>query len=189
MPDRRSGQNENEKSRKNLVRWLVILGIGIPVLVELLTLFNLINVRFNGKDNEPPHTVEPTSEHAVAQGDTLFNTSAAPVILQEMLIKVNAQEWDFELVLAYAGEEASPDARLAIDSLRLQSGMTLTSGEYEWETEGGRTQLEAEWRLPSGDIPTALFLSTFQQLSPDSINQIPRQITLNKIPVRYNSDQ
>ncbi|HKL18000.1 MAG TPA: hypothetical protein VJ905_03495, partial [Halalkalibaculum sp.] len=35
----------NKKSTKRLVRILVVVGIGIPVLVELLTLFNLVNVQ------------------------------------------------------------------------------------------------------------------------------------------------
>lgn len=189
MPQSQSGENESKKSRKKLVRWLVILGIGIPVLVELLTLFNLINVQFTDEEQQLPNTSETATERAVVEGDTLFKSSADPLVIRQLLIKVNAQEWEFELGLAYAGDAPGPDTRFTIDSLLLNSGTVLQSQNVEWEIDEGQTQLEAKWDLPPGDIPTALFLSTFQQFSSDSLAKTPREIKLNKIPVRYNTDQ
>lgn len=189
MPQSQSGENESDKSKKKLVRWLVILGIGIPVLVELLTLFNLINVQFTDEEQQLPNTSQTATEQAVVEGDTLFKSSAAPVIIRQLLIKVSAQEWEFELGLAYAGDAPALDARFTIDSLRLNSGTVLQSKNVEWEIDEGQTRLEAEWDLPSGDIPAALFLSTFQQLSSDSLAITPREIKFNRIPVRYNTDQ
>ena len=45
-------KEKSGESSKRLVKILVILGIGIPVLVELMTLFNLINVQIFEADQQ-----------------------------------------------------------------------------------------------------------------------------------------
>lgn len=188
MKEGTSDSSENGKSsRKTLVRILIIVGIGIPVLVELLTLFNLINVQFT--DDEPElHQEAAVESREFEIGDTLFTDSPSPVILSDMRIKVSAQEWRFELSLMYPDSSAKNRPTVNVDSLRLLSGEILpVEGDFRWEmTESKLPQIQNDWLLPNGDIPDAIFISLVP-VSADSV--ILQQIPLGNIPVRYNQSE
>lgn len=178
-----------EDSKKTLVRILIIVGIGIPVLVELLTLFNLINVQLFEEEKVPEQQARPAEVEEFMVGDTLFADAATPIAISEILIKVSAQSWRFELTLAQSGSTAVVGNLVAIDSLKLKSGEVL-SDTQKWEVnKSSRLQKTFEWLLPSGDIPTVLYMSSRQSFSKDSVANLRLDVQLGNIPVRYSQDK
>lgn len=185
-------EEKSDSSTKQLVKILVIVGIGVPVLVELMTLFNLINVQIfeDEKDaNSQGFNVEDV--RGFGEGDTLFSDQAFAIVIDELRIKVSAQEWRFALGLTSANSSSQDELEISVDSLRLQSKKMLSGDENNsWEVEQSvPAQVYGEWILPNGDIPTKLFISSYQKTGKDSTKKVSREIPLDKVPVRYNQNQ
>ncbi|TYP94067.1 hypothetical protein LX73_1791 [Fodinibius salinus] len=182
-------KSSDEESNKTLVRVLVIVGIGIPVLVELLTLFNLINVQLFEDEKVVKQHAQPVEVQEYMIGDTLFADTAVPITIADMLIKVSTQSWKFELALSRSRRIASAGSSVAIDSLKLKSGEVLSDAQkWKMDKASKADTTTFNWLLPSGDMPTMLYMSAQQSLPKDSTNNLQQQVQLGKIPVRYSQD-
>lgn len=189
--DKSDSQQSSKDSTNQLVKILIAVGIGIPVIIELLTLFNLVNVQiFGDGDEEAYHQEEPVAEvQRFGEGDTLFADYASPVFIDQMRAKVNTQRWYFFLRLVNIGSTDSVQP-IKIDSMQLQSGQMLdVQKTYNWDTTDGKLHISEEWILPSGDIPVTLYVSSNQSASGDTTTYIQQQVKLDNIPVRYNVDE
>lgn len=189
--DNHDSPQSQEDSTNRLVKILIAVGIGVPVLIELMTLFNLINVQiFGGGDEEINQKEEPVSEvQRFAEGDTLFKDYTSPVLIDEMRAKVSVQQWRFalRLVTLDTWDTVHP---LKIDSLQLQSGQVLDIQKtYDWEPKDTERSISDEWILPSGDIPVTLFITSEQPVSGDSSERVQQEVNLDNIPVRYKVDK
>lgn len=182
--------NSDNNSRKKLVRILVIVGIGIPVLIEIMTLFNLINVQIFEKEKEIDWQSEKVTEiQKFVEGDTLFADQSLPLIIDGMKIKVSAQEWRFALKLTSRDTTLPFKQQVKIDSLELKSGNILdVRNTYSWKYSEGKSYITDEWKLPSGDIPVVLYMGLEQPVSGDSTRFIHQKVQLGNIPVRYTRE-
>jgi hypothetical protein len=184
----KSAKSDEEGSKKTLVRILIAVGIGIPVLVELLTLFNLINVQLFEDEKAIRQEAPPTEIREYMIGDTLFADSVTPITIQDMLVKVSPQSWRFELALARSGSTTTAGPLLTVDSLKLKSG-EIVSDAQSWEMgkSSGSDTTRFNWMLPSGEIPTVLYISAQRSVQKDSVSN-QQQVQLGNIPVRYAQD-
>ncbi len=174
--------NSEEGSNKTLVRTLIIIGIGIPVLVELLTLFNLVNVQiFNDKTDQVQRRSQPDQAVEFTEGDTLFTKSNYPVVISGMQINVSAQEWVFELEFRPSDTTMQATPLVKVDSLRLKNGDLLRRGQ-EWSASQSKSM---RWTLPNGQVPVKLYLSGKELITEDSVRNIHEEVPLGSIPVRY----
>lgn len=185
-------EEQSNNSTKRLVKILVIVGIGIPVLVELLTLFNLVNVQIFEDDKDANSQGFDVEEvRGFSEGDTLFSDQASPIVLDFLRAKVSAQEWRFAIGLGSTDSVSQNELKISVDSLRLQSKkILLSSDSNSWEVRQSLpAQVYGEWVLPNGDIPTMLFISMDQKITADSTKKVSREVRLGKVPVRYNQTQ
>lgn len=196
-----NSENKNKdsgtSSTKRLVRILVIVGIGIPVLVELLTLFNLVNVQLLNGEEEAPITSsdQETEMRSFTEGDTLYSDSEIPVLIRELKVKVSARQWRLNMHLAPADTPGTYRLKngnefLSLDSLQLKSGMVLGGEQLAgFETlerdDGAAFDYKIDMKLPSGDIPRVLYLTSFQPANADTLKEISRKVRLGNIPIRY----
>jgi len=183
-------EEKSDNSTKKLVKILVIVGIGIPVLVELMTLFNLINVQiFEDEKDVNSHDTNVTEVRGFGEGDTLFANQESAVLIDQLRVKVSAQEWRFALGITSMDSTSQEKLQIRVDSLRLQSKKILLGiDSSSWEVrQTVPAQIYGEWALPNGDIPTKLFVSIEQQEA-DSTTRVSQEIPLHKIPVRYNQE-
>ncbi len=184
-------EDDSGNSTKRLVKILVIIGIGIPVLVELMTLFNLINVQIFEDEKEVSQQGDDVVEiQEIEEGDTLFADYSNALTINQLRIKVSAQKWRFALGLNPVDSLDQQQLQVEVDSLRLQSGKILPgTGDNPWETEDTVPgEMSAEWELPNGDIPEMLYISSFQYIESDSTKRIQQEVPLGKIPVRYTQE-
>ncbi|SMO88982.1 hypothetical protein [Fodinibius sediminis] len=180
--------NGSSSSTKRLVKILVIIGIGIPVLVELLTLFNLVNVQmFEDEENARQPASEAVADvSAVAEGDTLFSDQLYPVRIKEMRVSVSAQQWRFELGLEAMDDVTADQLEIEMDSIRLDSDRVLMGQQVAWtEVQRRPVSVRGEWTLQNGDIPAALYIGLRYFAGTDSSRHLQREIPLSTIPVRY----
>ncbi|PAU94137.1 hypothetical protein CK503_07950 [Aliifodinibius salipaludis] len=184
-------EEKSDNSTKKLVKILVIVGIGVPVLVELMTLFNLINVQiFEDEKDANSQGFDVEDVRGFGEGDTLFSDQASVVVIDELRIKVSAQEWRFALGLTSADSSSQDELEISVDSLSLQSKKMLSGDNNSWEVkQSAPAQVYGEWILPNGDIPTKLFISSDQKTGKDSTKKVSQEVPLDKVPVRYNQNQ
>lgn len=184
-PDQSEEQSTN--SSRNLVRILVILGIGIPVVVELLTLFNLVKVQIWEEEPRVEVPAKTSQAEPLQPGDTLFAEQPPMIVFHEMQISVNAQSWTF--ILSFKTERVGQsEVPVSIDSLRLHSGRFLRdtgSNGLTKQADSSSFETSYTWSLPSGDLPEVLFLTRLVRAGPDSTYRERQEILLGNIPVRY----
>lgn len=192
MNETKPENQESAGSRKKLVRWLIILGIGIPVILELLTFFNLVKVQFWEEEKAPVREIpESVLAHRLEAGDTLFTGRQSVITIGEMRMDVNPRKWRFEMKLV-SYDDSRYQTEVFIDSLLLNSGTVIRGGgllEWELEAEDEKMEAEIEWEVPSGDIPRLLYLTLKEGFSPDSAKRINREVRLGRIPVRYRQSE
>ncbi|WP_441001380.1 hypothetical protein [Fodinibius sp. SL11] len=183
-------EEKSNDSTKRLVKILVIVGIGIPVLVELMTLFNLINVQiFEDEKDANSQGFDVAEVSGFSEGDTLFANQVSKMVIEELRIKVSAQEWRFALRMTSTDSTSQDNLKISVDSLRLQSNkILLGSDSSSWEVKQVPIQVHGEWTLPNGDIPTKMFLSMYQPTREDSVEKVTQEVPLDKLPVRYNQN-
>ncbi|MEL7832680.1 hypothetical protein [Fodinibius sp. Rm-B-1B1-1] len=180
-------EETSNNSTKRLVKILVIVGIGIPVLVELMTLFNLINVQiFDDEKSDEQASAKVEEVRGVSEGDTLFKGQPTPIIIDRLRIKVDAQDWRFEIGLRALDSLTQDELQVKVDSLQLQSEEMLLGDQNRfWQIQNQRPlNILAEWELPNGDIPQKLFISAVQVNGENGRRH--EVVPLDKIPVRYN---
>lgn len=175
---------ESDKgSNRKLVRILVIVGIGVPVLIELLTLFNLVNVQlFSSEDKSHQQQTRQSQVVEFNEGDTLFAETDYPVVISNMQVMASPQEWYFEIKLAGPDSGASSSVSVSVDSLQLKEGEVVNASQ-EWNPK--QTEV-MRWALTNGEIPVGLYIRAMQPATVDSVREISRAIPLGSIPVRYN---
>lgn len=185
-----SQTDTSNNSTKRLVKILVIIGIGIPVLVELMTLFNLINVNLFSRESDRPTKTESTiEERTYGEGDTLLADTGTPVVIDHLMIKVDATNWMMEMTLSQPVKETE-FREVFVDSLKLESGSVIrAAAEQNWQGgETGIPRLKISRKLPNGDRPRSIYFSISQTPSGDTQQFTQYEIPLGNIPVRYSQD-
>lgn len=200
MADRK---NDNGNSSWTLVKWLVIIGIGIPVLVEVLTLFNLVSVQLWEEERQEA-TVEVGSAglNLAEEGERYFRDTAGGVILRRMRIAVGPEGWRFRMEFSGDSLTLDPDSlssvppagegsvrwELAVDSLTLDSGQTLEPrGPVALLSASNAREMVAsfEWELPSGDLPAAAYLRLQRRVEGRPDVSVTEEMRFGNIPTRY----
>ncbi|HKK45379.1 MAG TPA: hypothetical protein VJ964_07650 [Balneolaceae bacterium] len=191
MPEESPQNNESSNSPNYLVRVLLIVAIGIPVILEFLTFFNLIKFRlWDESSPSKQEQVQTTEKHAheFSIGDTLLVDSPMVLTLEDLRINVNPETWKLEVKLRAIG--TSKDFKFSIDSLRLENGMTVPVkeiSEQESENESGYREIEGEWTIPNREVPSDLFVTVYRKISADSTSKIHKRFPITKPIVRYNN--
>jgi len=184
-------EENSGNSTKRLVKILVMVGIGIPVLVELMTLFNLLNVQIFGDEKDSnSFDTNITEVRGVGEGDTLFAEQGSKLTIDQLRVEVSTQQWRFTISMTAVDSISQDELQISVDSLNLQSNKTLLGSESRsWEVrQTAPAKVHGEWILPNGDIPTKLYVSIYHQAGEDSTYQLNQEVPLNKVPVRYSKD-
>lgn len=190
MPNRSTQDKDSTGSNRKLVIILVIIAIGIPVLIELFTFFNLVKVQLfeeQKKTNGVEKIRETGRKEAIATGDTLFAVSPGAVILQDKRISVTPYTWKFQMGFISDSQTAA-HTYIHVDSLSLQSGRMLSVQQsLEWQKEQDARNARAHFgqEIPSGDMPYRIFLQLQPAPGADFLPVIRRTFLIGSVPVRY----
>lgn len=186
-----SKSKDSSRSPNYLVRILLIVAIGIPVLIEFLTFFNLIKFRLWDEGGARQEQVQQTEQHSrrFSIGDTLIAESSVVLTLQDLRINVSPETWKLEMKLR--AMQNSAELKFRLDSLRLENGMMVRvseTSENESEDESGYQEIEGEWTIPNKEVPDELFITISRKVTADSMAEIHKRIPITKPIVRYNNE-
>lgn len=168
--------------RRTLVRLLIGLGIGIPILVEGLTFLGLIERRLFGEDGRSDDGMTATPTRRVGVGDELLPGTPQPETVRELLIIAAGDTWQFTMSVAVENTGEVP-YELRLGEVTLSDGTTVQGGGSTGQIPSGEQgTAAAQWSIPSGSTPrTVEVIGTAYGESPTVTEE---DVTLSKVPVQ-----
>ncbi|WP_338741002.1 hypothetical protein [Haloplanus salilacus] len=176
-------------SKRTLIRLLVGFAIGVPLVIEGATFFELFRQQFAGDDNpeDTTDTGTPTPESdAVGVGDDLLPTTDRTETLTEATLReAEGDRWSLSLTVDVTNG-GETDYEFQLLSVVLRDGRSI-SGRTSTDRvppEESRT-VTGEWSIPAGSTPDAVEVVALVYPEDDgSVETIERLVELAKIPVQ-----
>lgn len=178
---------EASSANKKLVRILVLIGIGIPILIEAITLFRLIGGHM---DEESASAAPDTSAAQVVNvGDELLPATPPAEVIAELIVEPNpaAGTWVFEMEVEVRNATGHPYT-LEVSALETQDGTRQRQQFSQRWAPGDEGELEAEWSLPEGQLPRSLTARGRLHVTADSVREATRRVELGRVPVQWRRE-
>ena len=167
--------------RRTLVRLLVVLAIGIPVLIEAVTFLGLVETRLFDGDGA---TTTP-AEGGVRPGEELLPDTPQSEVVAEAAIRGESTPWVFVLTVTVENPTDDP-YELRLGTLTLGGGRTVpgeaTTGRIP---AGGSGEVTGAWEVPQGATPDRLEVVSVRY-GPDGRAEHRTTVDLGRVPVRGN---
>lgn len=167
--------------RRTLVRLLVGLGIGIPILIEAITFLGLVEHQLADGDGTAGRPTEETRR--VGVGDELLPATAPAEILEEAVVDATAEHWHLRLVVAVENTSDTP-YEFRLENATTSAETVVTGGGSTGPIPAGETtSLTGTWDLPIGETPEAVDVAGV--VDPDGrAETTAERVRLAKVPVR-----
>lgn len=167
--------------RRTLIRLLIGVAIGIPVLVEAVTFFGLVETRLFG-DGGDGATGTATADR-VGVGDELLPATPPTETVTEAVIRGQDAPWLFVLTVDVENPTDAP-YELQLGTVTLGSGGSVTGGASTGRVPAGGTgEVTGAWELPAGSTPATLSVRGIAYRE-DGANETAAEVALAKVPVR-----
>ena len=172
---------DGETDRRTLLRVVIGLAIGIPVLVESLTFAGLLDAQFGGGGGRDDGTTTPRERSGVGVGDTLpVETTTAR--LADAVLRQHADAWTLELTVTVDNTGDTP-VSLGLETVTTTGGESASGGATTGEIPSGETGTVTEtWSLPPNATPADLTVVTTTY--GDEQQSRAAVVPLGKVPVR-----
>jgi hypothetical protein len=167
--------------RRRLVKWLIVVAIAVPLLVEGITLLSLLNNQFG--DGDETGTPTPFVE-SVGEGDELLTETDQRETLREATLD-GGDRWTLTLTVTVNNTGDRP-YELVLGAVQTQDGSRVegetTSGTIQ---PGESTTVTAQWSLSSGSLPDRLSVTAVEYDGEGGVARtVQRQVNLAHIPVQ-----
>ncbi|WP_254273481.1 hypothetical protein [Haloarcula marina] len=144
--------------KTRLVRLLIVLAIGIPILIEVITFGGLIGHYVAGSGGGGGAAGTPTPAIAGAStGDEILEQTPAVERIDDATVVVAEDGWEFSLTVAVNNTGQGP-YELRLGPVTTRAGETVAgSGPTTGELAAGDTgSVTGRWLLPKGQRPDAV---------------------------------
>ncbi|MFB6135331.1 MAG: hypothetical protein ABEJ04_01070 [Halobacteriaceae archaeon] len=143
--------------RRRLVRWLVGLAVGVPLLVEAVTFLGLLGSHAGG--DGAPTTGSTTSESGddVGVGGELLPATPQTDRVEDAYVR-GGEQWRFVLVVRVVNDPAEGGSyRLELGEVHTDEGEVVEGGDATPDLAPGESAtLVGRWDLPAGSNPSAV---------------------------------
>lgn len=166
-------------SRRTLVRLLVALAVGIPLLVEGMTFLGLVGEELG--DGDAAGTATPTAApEGVGIGDELLPRTVPTETVVDAYVA--GPSWTFTMVVTV---ENGGDRRyeLRLGRVTTDAGEAVEGGGDTGTIPPGESaSVTARWDLPEGATPAAVDVEAVA--SDGTTETVSERVQLGRIPVR-----
>jgi hypothetical protein len=186
-----SDSTPEDGRRRTLVRLLVGLGIGIPVLIELATFLGLVEQSLlggGGNDDEATAggpgdgTTTPAEQRVVGSGEELLPDTAPTETLSAASVRATQDAWVFDATVE-VGNDTDEDYVFQVTAVTTDGGTTVDGEGATVRVPAGETvTVTGRWALPPGERPAAMRVVTSLGGEPARTHDV----TLGPIPVQGN---
>ena len=172
--------------QSTLVRALVAVGIGLPLLIEVATFGGMLSHHLAG--GQPDATADATTPEertAVEEnvvGDEVLTAAQPTVEIRRASVVTTDDGWQFVLTLSVSNPGPEPTA-VRLDAVTTRKGVTVdgrgTTGRLA-PGESGR--VTGSWLLPAGERPASVRVAVVTG-PPDATETTSSAVPLGDIPV------
>ena len=142
-------------SRQTLVRIVIVIAIGIPIVLEGMTFIGLVGNQLADGDGGPADGGTPTDGpefRTVAVGDDLLAETDQAELLETAAVQAG-DGWQFTLTVAINNTGAEGYA-FRVTQITTKNGKTVDRVETTGPLGSGETTvLRGVWDVPSGEVP------------------------------------
>lgn len=169
-----AADGDGELDRTRLLRAIIVLAIGVPILIEAVTLAGLVGGPIHGDGNA---TATPAG---VGVGDEFLPETPANETVTTASVTAGDDGWQF--VLAVAVENVSNRSyELALTAVRTSEGTTRAGTSSTGPIgPGGSGTVTATWRVPAGEQPSVVTARVGRGNDPPATYQV----RLTAVPVQ-----
>jgi hypothetical protein len=178
--DRAADGGRDGISRRTLIRILVGLGIGIPIIVEGLTFLGLVGSQLGDDDGGDGDETDATPERErVGTGEELLPETDAVDTLATTTLVARDDAWKLSMTVEVENT-TEQSYQLRLDDVVLTDGNRVAGGGRTEALAPGETAiLTGRWDLPPGSTPTAVEATGIV-----GGTSTTRTVPLEKIPVQ-----
>jgi hypothetical protein len=147
----KSPSGEDDNPSMSLVKWLVIIAIGIPVLIEVGTFGGMFFQRLS--DGEHTEQEQRVDTERLTTGSTIALTESVRLRINNMQLWASSGDWRFVMEVMVVDESGSNTAyeQVTFSSLTTNGESVLDEPKVISLPASGIQTLE--WTLPSGEQP------------------------------------
>ncbi|MEF8774346.1 MAG: hypothetical protein V5A23_09635 [Halobacteriales archaeon] len=154
-PPRHPSEGLDDDTRRWLIRILVGLGIGIPILIEGATFLELFRHHLLGSDTPTP-TAATDTPGGVGVGGELLPGTPQTETLTDATLRAGDGAWSFEVAVAVENTGEVP-YELRLGEVVTETGTMVDGSASTGQVPPGETAtVEGTWALPSGSEPDRL---------------------------------
>ncbi|EMA10360.1 hypothetical protein SAMN05443574_10977 [Haloarcula vallismortis] len=170
--------------QKTLLRLLIIAGIGIPILIEVVTFGSMMGHHLMGDTGDEAVPETPTAAEAGAGvGDPILESAAVSARIDAGSVVTADEGWRFTLTVNVTNTGSDP-AAVRLDSVTTRNGETIegaaTTGQLSVEETDDVTK---SWLLPPGERPDTVSVTVLTYPDGGSVQSTQYTVALGDIPV------
>jgi len=172
-------------SRRWLIRILVGLGIGLPILIEGATFLGLVGDRLFGGGDEETATATQTPTPGVGVGDELLPETPPSDTLTDAVVNVGSggDERSFQVTVSVENTTDAP-YELRLGTVTTRAGDSVEGNASTGQIQPGETgEVTNAWPLPPDETPETLAVTGVAY--PESGAEVTeRTVRLRNVPLR-----
>lgn len=174
---------DDDVSRRWLIRLLVGLGLGVPVVVEARTLAGIVSSALFGSDGDATTTgTETTTQDTTDIGDELLPGTGPADTLEDAVVQIRDDAWQFEATVTIENTTETPYT-LELGTVTTGAGTRVAATASSGRVPPGEAETVTNaWLLPSGETPVELEVAGV--VHRDGDERTERTVRLGEVPVR-----
>ena len=170
--------------QKTLLRLLIIVGIGLPILIEVVTFGSMMGHHLTGDAGSEAVAETPTPEQAGAGvGDPILESSAVSARIEAASVVTADDGWRFTLTVNVTNSGADT-AAVRLDNVTARNGETIDGTASTGRLPAGQTDAVTQsWLLPPGERPDTVSVTVFVYPDEGATQSTQYTVALGDIPV------
>ncbi|SEW19159.1 hypothetical protein [Halobacterium jilantaiense] len=181
-----ASDDDSDVTRRWLIRAVVGLGLGIPVVVEGATLVGLVESWLfgDGEGDDAAASTTTASEPATVVGDDLLPTTDRAETLADATVYARDDGWRFELAVDVENSGDRP-YELRLGTVTTQDGARV-DGDAATDrlAVGESATLSASYDLPDGETPATMAVVGVEYVDGGGERFFQQTVRFGNIPVR-----
>ncbi|NLV06378.1 hypothetical protein GOC83_09580 [Haloarcula rubripromontorii] len=170
--------------QKTLLRLLIIVGIGLPILIEVVTFGSMMGHHLLGDSGAEAVPETPTAaETGAGVGDPILESADVSARIDAASVVTADEGWRFTLTINVTNTGSDP-AAVRLDSVTTRGGETVADTASTGQLSVGNTDdLTQSWLLPPGERPDSVSITVFVYPDGESVQSTQYTVALGDIPV------
>lgn len=170
--------------QKTLIRLLILIGIGLPILIEVATFGSLLSHHFVGGAGDGGAAATPTPEiEGAGVGDEILAETNQTERIERASVVTADDGWRFTLTVNVTNTGRTP-TEVRLGAVTTRGGATVdgsaTTGRV---SPGSSVSVTGGWLLPAGERPDTVAVTVVSYPSDGTATIEQYTVRLGDIPV------